>query len=142
MVLRQWWLRWHFTLNRHLVILSTLFYMRLLIMVIEDKRNLNRCLFLYSTVVFTLVFLLQIYRQLFLSHPFGAQKGAKGTAQNKISRRILCSGIFVNENIPRSSAPCRQLSLESRGSVKFGRTLKVRQKTCPSFPQLYCGRCL
>ena len=40
-------------------------------------------MFLYSTVVFILNLLLQIYRQLFLSHPFGAQKGAKGTAQTK-----------------------------------------------------------
>ena len=66
-------------------------------------------MFLYSTVVFTLNLLLQIYRQLFLSHPFGAQKGAKGTAQNKISCHNLCSRIFAGRKFAYSELRLRSL---------------------------------
>ena len=46
-------------------------------------------MFLYSTVVFTLSLLLQIYRQLFLSHHFGAQKCAKAVQTNEIIQIYL-----------------------------------------------------
>jgi len=73
---------------------------------------------------------------LFLSHPFGAQKGAKGTAQTKSVSRSSAHEFSPGENIPRSSFACRQLSLDSRGMRKFGRALTARQKTCTSFPRL------
>ena len=40
-------------------------------MTIEGNVTLIRCLLFYSAVVFTLNLLLLIYKQLFLSHPFG-----------------------------------------------------------------------
>jgi len=119
--------------------------------------------FLYSPAVFTLNFLLLTYEQFFLSHPFGAHKGAKGTAQRKISYSLLGSQIFVNENIafgelrlrsliiasklafyslartlPRSSFACRRLSFASRGSVKFGHTCGASENL-PLFSATCCS---
>ena len=87
---------------------------------------------------FTLNLLLLTYEQFFLSHPFGAQKGAKGTAQRKISYSLLGSQIFVNENVLRSSFACRRLSFASRGSVKFGHTCGASENL-PLFSAPYCS---
>ena len=104
-------------------------------------------------VVFTLVLLLLICWQTYLSLLFVAQKVAKRHSTDKIIafselrlrsfticklqacivltctnfHPLLCSGILVNQNILRSAFVCRQLSLESHGSVKFGHTLCVRK---------------
>ena len=91
---------------------------------------------LYFKVAVTINILLLIYRQLFLSHPFGAQKGAKGTAQTKCSRNALLLTNFrwakislgwalLAGNFPLIVAGCASLA-----------TLTARQKTYASFPRL------
>ena len=91
--------------------------------------------------VFTLNLLLLIYRPLFLSLLFVAQKVTKRHSTDKISRHSLCSRIFGNENIPRSAAPCRQLPLDSRGMCKFGRANGASENLY-IFSAPLCGRCL
>ena len=76
---------------------------------------------LYSTVFFTLNPLLQFYRQLFLSLLFVARKVSKRAQRRTKSVVTTFAHEFsLDENVPRSVAPCRQLTLDSRGSVKFG----------------------
>jgi hypothetical protein len=111
------------------------------ILLIEESIAIIWCLLLYSPVVFTLNHLLQSESQSFLSFLFGAQKGTKRHSTDKISRHSLCSRIFLNENIPRSAAPCRQLPLDSRGMCKFGRANGASENLY-IFSAPLCGRCL
>ena len=80
--------------------------------------------------VFTLNLLLLIYRPLFLSLLFVAQKVTKRHSADKISHSLLGSQIFASENVPRSSLACRQLSPQKdyAGVCKFSRAT-ARQKT-------------
>ena len=48
----------------------------------------------------------------------------------------------LHELCLRSSFTCRQLTLDSRGSAKFGRASMARQKTFPLLSAPLCSRCL
>ena len=105
-------------------------------MAIEDYVTLILRTLLYSAVVFTLNPLLQIYRQLFLSLLFVAQKVTKrhSAEQNQLSQPLLTNfrsakisfgRLLLAGNFPLIVAGCTSLA-----------TLTARQKTCTSFPRL------
>ena len=87
---------------------------------IEDYVTLISRILLYSAVVFTLNPLLQFYRQLFLFTLLAPKRVQKAQRRTKSVVTTFAHEFSLCENIPRSVAPCRQLTLDSRGSVKFG----------------------
>ena len=110
----------------------------------SDRGSRKQLIKSVLTAVFTIILLLQFYWSLFISLLFVAQKVTKRHSIDKISHSLLGSQTFENENIPRSSLVCRQLSPQKDYArvCKFSRATARQKKLSHSVPRLFCVRCL